>query len=160
MSYPIQFIIPGRPVPKPRGRQLLIHGPKTPPGVVAWREFKARATRAAIMAGWKPDDPESLIVLVAAFFEPAKSLSKSARAALEGQPHRVKPDSNHVLNAVFDALFPRDERVSSGLCTKEWCRDGGALGERVVVWLGDVVPEDIGLWFAGKQSLTSEDGKA
>ena len=138
MTYPLLFTIHSHPVPKPRGRQLRIYGRETPVGVLAWRAFKDAAQKEALVAGWRPTDAEPLMMFVASYHAIPASYSRKQAQALAGQPHRTRPDQNHVWNAVADALFPRDERLSTGMCGKFWDAGGGA---RVVVVLCDNWPK-------------------
>lgn len=135
---PILFTIRHEPVAKPRGRQLCIEGPGTPPGVVAWRSFKAAALEAALKTGWRWADPEPLVLLVASYHAIPSSWSRRRKLEALRAWHRQKPDGNHVWNAVADALWPKDERISTGLCVKRW--DDGA-GPRVVVYAGLAWPD-------------------
>lgn len=137
MSYPLVFTIRHAPVAKPRGRQLCIQGHDTPAGVVAWRSFKAAAWDHALKAGWHPTDSEPLVMFLVSYHAIPTSWTRKAKLDAINQPHRQVPDQNHVWNAVADALFPKDERIATGLCEKRW-DDGG--GPRVSVWLGNEWP--------------------
>lgn len=67
-------------------------------------------------------------VLIAFLPMPA-SWSKREKAAMSGQPHQVKPDSDNVTKLAMDALSPSDEHHWDGRCIKLW----GYSGRCVVV---------------------------
>lgn len=134
----LTFSMPGMPVAKPRGRQLLL-GRRGPAAVVKWLDFRDAIVLAAIAAGWRPyAQAEPVVLKVVAYFAiPPSWSAKKARAAAGGF-HRSKPDANHVWNAVADGLFKADERLAVAVCVKRW--DDGR-GERVVVTLTNDLEE-------------------
>lgn len=52
------------------------------------------------------------------------SWSEATKAAMDGQPHLVRPDTSNLIKAVEDALVPRDERLHTVEATKVWGRAG------------------------------------
>jgi Holliday junction resolvase RusA-like endonuclease len=48
------------------------------------------------------------------------SWSKKKRNAMRGTPHQVKPDSDNLLKAVFDALNKKDQSIWDYRVTKVW----------------------------------------
>lgn len=134
------FTIRKAPVAKPRGRQLAVPNHRASPGVLAWRAFDNATKEAALKAGWRWGDPEPLFMLVRSYHAIPESWSRKAKLEACNTRHRQTPDQNHVWNAVADSLFPRDERLATGLCSKWW--DDGA-GPRVLVLLTDRWPHPL-----------------
>ena len=53
-----------------------------------------------------------------------RSWSKRDRAAMEGQPHRQRPDLDNLTKALLDAVYPEDCRVWELRVRKIWAADG------------------------------------
>lgn len=120
--------IPGTPMQKPTIRSRAW---KT------WRRWADGVRLVAMSQGWRPADPEPLVMFTASYFAIPQSWTLRAKETARGVEMRSKPDANHLWNAVADALYERDERIALGLALKLW-DDGG--GPRTVIYLGDCWP--------------------
>jgi Holliday junction resolvase RusA-like endonuclease len=96
------FCVQGAPVPKerPRVTRRVVYRPQRTADYEARIRDAWRASGGAVFAADTP-----LRVTVFAHFEIPKSLSRRARAALEGQPHtKHRGDIDNIAKAVLDAL--------------------------------------------------------
>ena len=109
----LRVTVLGEPVGKPRMTQRDKWAER--PAVVKYRAWadRARATAPSIIL--EPKD-----VSWTAYFDLPASYSKKKRAALAGQPHRLKPDRDNMDKAVLDSLFAQDCTVSDGTLRKRW----------------------------------------
>lgn len=97
-----------------------------------WRRWADALFALAQSQGWVAGAYEPTWLKVEAFFEIPKSYSAAEANAIRGTVHRNKPDSNHVWNAVADALYPRDERIPGCWCLKRWDDGNGPRVEIVL----------------------------
>lgn len=65
--------------------------------------------------------------VVVAFLPMPASWSTRKKAALHGQPHQVKPDSDNVAKSVMDTLSPSDEHHWDSRCIKIWAHTGRCM---------------------------------
>jgi len=92
--------------------------------VMRYREFCDFARATATGDPGKKIEADMLGLACFAWFPMPKSWNASTREQMAGKPHRQKPDASNVLKAVEDALFEKDEQISSTSCQKFWCPDG------------------------------------
>jgi len=59
-----------------------------------------------------------------------KSWSKKKRLAMNGQPHKTKPDKDNLEKALLDALETDDAHIWDGRVTKVW----GKAGIIIIRW--------------------------
>lgn len=114
------IVIPGAPVPKPRQTQS--DKWKKRPAVVRYREW---ADRARSIAGVMPSKPQKLDVV--AYFPLTKK-------SVPGMPHMVRPDSDNLLKACADALFPRNDSMIHEMRIKKRYDDGGGPRVEIVIY--------------------------
>lgn len=97
------------------------------PCVLRYREF-----RDAIKAGTKGimTKPHGMVVI--AYLPIPKSIKGAKRAAMLGQPHRVKPDADNIYKAVSDAIIPDDQRIHAQACFKYWAEE-----PRIEIYVSD-----------------------
>jgi Holliday junction resolvase RusA-like endonuclease len=123
---PWEFVVMGKPAPKPRmtvgdrGR-----GRKRPrvSRYFTWCEEVKHAAPADL-------PPVCSKLHVIAYFPIPVSYPKRKREAIKGQPHELKPDASNILKGIEDALFLQDQRISRTSCSKFWDDGNGA---RVVI---------------------------
>lgn len=72
-------------------------------------------------------------VKIIAYIKMPDSWSKKKKAALNGFPHRQKPDADNITKGVKDSLFKQDEAVWSESCKKFWA-EKGLLEITLVYW--------------------------
>ncbi len=58
------------------------------------------------------------------YFAMPDSWSEKKKKAMDGKPHRAKPDRDNCDKAVCDALFAEDSAIHEGSQKKRWCRAG------------------------------------
>ncbi len=105
------------PVPKPR--QTRSDKWRERPAVVRYRAFadELRAQSAGMVF------PESGATVIFHLPMP-KSWSAKRRAAMNGEPHRQRPDLDNLLKAIMDALLPEDCAVHQLSIGKRWAAVG------------------------------------
>lgn len=60
-----------------------------------------------------------------------KSWSKKKRAAMDGQPHQVKPDLDNLTKSLLDALFEDDSHIWGARTSKVWGETGMIIIENI-----------------------------
>lgn len=118
LAAPVICTIPGEPIGKPRQTQS-----------DKWRErpcvmrYRTWADHARKCCPDRPATPGRIHVI--AYFGFPKSYSTKEREALQGMPHRQKPDSDNVCKSVVDALVSRDECIYEMRINKYWTDEKG-----------------------------------
>ena len=120
-----EFTICGNPVPQPR----MVKSDKWAkrPCVVRYFDWcnYARTCYTEL-----PSDAVGIHVNV--FIQFPEYYSKKKRKSLANSFHRIKPDCDNILKAILDALFKRDQAISTAQINKYWDDGNGArLGIRV-----------------------------
>lgn len=113
-------MVKGTPIPAPRqsGRDAF----KPRPCVIRYRDW--RDTVRAQTPKDLTNEPSRVKVI---FYLPfPKTYSQKKRAALRGQPHRLKPDHDNLGKALMDALFDNDQMIWDGHYVKYWDDGNGA----------------------------------
>jgi Holliday junction resolvase RusA-like endonuclease len=59
-----------------------------------------------------------------AYIAMPESWPKKKKTAMEGRPHRAKPDRDNIDKAILDSLWESDSCVSDGVIRKRWCWAG------------------------------------
>lgn len=121
------FVVPGLPIAKPRGTQsdkwktdgARDEKRRTRSCVKRYHDWVNEARRCA---GQLPTNPQRLDVI--AYFP----LTKKAK---HGLPHVVRPDSDNILKAVADGLFPKNDAMIHEMRIKKRYDDGN--GPRVEI---------------------------
>lgn len=60
-----------------------------------------------------------------------KSWSKKKRAAMDGQPHKQKPDLDNLTKSLLDALFEDDSHIWDSRTSKVWGETGMIIIENI-----------------------------
>lgn len=120
----VSFTVLGIPVPAPRQSRRDIWKPR--PCVVRYRAFRDRVREQ--LPKTLPSDPSHLCLVI--WLPLPKSWSKKKKAAMKGEPHRSKPDSDNLAKAAKDALWDQDSGIWCESTRKFW--DDGK-GPRVEV---------------------------
>lgn len=110
----VQFIVPGRPVPKGRPR-VTRHGTYTPKST---QQFEAAVRAAWEKSGAAPfGENEPLDLRVWAYFPIPKATPKRSRKAMALAPHLKRGDLDNIVKSVMDALngyaYPDDAAIWS-----------------------------------------------
>ncbi len=109
------------PVPKPR--QTKSDKWKKRPCVVRYREYADRCREL----GMTVENGDRIIFHIAM----PPSWPKAKRAAMDGQPHRQRPDIDNLLKAVMDAVLPEDCSVWwVGSVKKFWSKAPAVIIDR------------------------------
>lgn len=129
------FVIPGPPCPKPR--QTKSDKWKKRPSVLRYRAWADSARKAARKAAGQRFPGPVLYsygrMKVVAYFPIPRSWTKAVQERMKGKPHRQIPDSDNLMKAASDALFPtRDSQLYEMVVRKFW--DDGE-GSRVEITL-------------------------
>lgn len=113
------FIIKTTPVPAPRMTRRDKWLQPRRPAVQRYFDYRDVLQRAV---GDLPIVPDHI---AAVFYLPMpESWSKKKRIAMNGKPHKQKPDRDNLDKAVCDSLFLQDCGVWSGEQRKYWCFSG------------------------------------
>jgi len=99
--------------PTPAPRQTRSDKWKQRPCVMRYRAFKDAVKTAGVSL---PEIPCKITF----YIEMPKSWSAKAKAAMNGQPHTVKPDVDNLTKSLLDALFENDSHVYSLWIEKRW----------------------------------------
>ncbi len=102
----------------------------------SWKQWGIALRAMLAVHGFRPeegDEPTSLAV--EAYFPIPQSYRGSNRYH-PGELHRVKPDANHVWNAVADALYSKDERIALQTCDKRWTEAANGFMRLHLSWSG------------------------
>lgn len=121
----MRFIVPGKPVAKPRMTQSDTW--KKRPPVLRYREFCNRMKAAA---GELPPVPPAQIH-ISVFLPMPVSWSKKKQLATVNTRQRQRPDFDNFIKSI-DGLFDEDSSIYWGDCLKTWCWPGE---ERTEVWV-------------------------
>lgn len=121
------IVVPGVPVSKPRQTasdrwktdDARDEKRRTRPNVKRYHDWVNEARRCA---GHLPANPQRLDVI--AYFP-------LTRKAVKGNPHMVRPDSDNILKAVADGLFPKNDAMIHEMRIKKRYDDG--YGPRVEI---------------------------
>jgi Holliday junction resolvase RusA-like endonuclease len=105
------FLDPNHPDPKKRQR----------PAVTRYFLYKRNLQVQA--KGYSFTLPESGIHITA-YLEMPKSWSKKKKEAMNGQPHRSRPDADNILKGIQDALCKEDGYIWDVRITKKWANHG------------------------------------
>lgn len=123
---PTSWTIPVAPVPAPRmTRRDKWLTPRRP---AVQRYFDYRAVLLAAVGEIKVPDEMHLVF----GFPMPESWSKKKKAAMDGKPHRQRPDRDNCDKAVMDALFEEDGGVWKGSQEKRWTHGPGFVRIQVV----------------------------
>lgn len=127
------IIIPGRPMPKPRGQRSDKWKSPPRPCIVKYREFKDRVKLATTGKTWKIVETGE-IQRITVYFPFPGSWSKKRRASMQGKPHRGGTnDLDNVLKGLCDTLFENDGFIwRIGQMEKRWEDEQGPRIELVV----------------------------
>lgn len=125
-----QFVIATDPCPAPRmtRRDKWLKPRRT--CVQRYFDYREVLQRAVGDLPIVPDEVNAVF-----HFTMPESWSQKRRAAMDGQPHRQRPDGDNCTKAVQDALFLEDGGVWRGAFEKRWARQGSV--EITMVWAGE-----------------------
>jgi Holliday junction resolvase RusA-like endonuclease len=126
----LSFTLPGAPVPAPRQTRSDKWNPR--PEVLRYRAWSTELHHAAPL-DWLAPLSDTGIVLSATFYMPLPaSWPQWKHRLMLGQPHLQKPDTDNLVKALSDALWPSCDSMVFRLreCVKFW--DDGQ-GPRVIV---------------------------
>lgn len=128
------IVIPGKPVPKPRGQRSDKWLKPPRPCIVRYREFKDRVKRAAQgKLDYVMETGEITQILI--FLEFPKSWSKNRRDGERNEPAmQGRNDLDNYLKGILDTLFPENDGFiwKIGNLEKRW--DDGQ-GPRIEIHL-------------------------
>ena len=113
------MFIPITPIPKPRMTQS--DRWRQRPAVMRYRAF-GDELRQLLSSYTLPDE-----VQVTFFMPMPKSWSLKKQAAMEGQPHQVRPDIDNLCKALFDHLAKEDKYIWHVDAKKVWSKNGGIM---------------------------------
>lgn len=116
------------PVPKPRMTQRDRWARR--PAVIRYREFCDQVRAHGIEV--RPSGDRVIFILPM-----PQSWSRKKRAAMLGQPHQSKPDTDNLLKALLDAIYSDDQHIYHADALKFW----GEAGEVIIERTGCVAAE-------------------
>lgn len=120
------IVIPGPPMPKPRGQRSDKWKNPPRPCMVKYREFKDRV-KAATRGKIGPIIQTGRIERLAIYIPFPASWGEKRKVALRGQPHQGGTcDLDNYLKGLCDTLFENDGFIwHIGLMEKRWEDQGG-----------------------------------
>lgn len=110
------------PVPKPRQTQRDRWAKR--PCVLRYREFKDQVKDMGINV------PETGCRMIFVLPMP-RSWSNKKKAAMLGQPHKQKPDTDNMIKAVLDAVYTEDSQIYHVDGLKFWGSSGAIIIEEI-----------------------------
>lgn len=111
------FVVNISPMGAPRMTQRDVW--KKRPVVLRYHAFRDALRAAVGKIGGVPDRVDCEF-----YFAMPESWSEKKKKAMDGKPHRSKPDRDNCDKAVCDALFAEDSAIHEGSQKKRWCRAG------------------------------------
>lgn len=131
----IEFIVPGRPIPKERPR-IVSHGgftrAYTPKKTI---DFQNRVKQSYLQAsnGFKLEGP--VRAEIRGVFEVPKSISKKKRKQMIGEryPHTHKPDCDNISKSILDALNSVAYDDDSHVCELHTTKYYGEVAQTIVI---------------------------
>ena len=125
-EYPL-MIFPFPPVPKPRMTQSdrWKVGDKKRKAVKNYHDFRDRFRKTMERNDWIVD--ANMLIRIKMYIPMAKSWSKKVKKAMEGMPHKQKPDIDNLEKGILDALYEDDSRVWDLHATKYWTNSEGSF---------------------------------
>lgn len=112
------FRVDGDPIPKPR--MTASDRWKQRSCVLRYRAYGDLLRKAYVASGMLPLGSDVNSLAVQALIAMPTGWSKKKRTALNGAPHRARPDADNILKAVSDHLLEEDGQLWKVHCEKFW----------------------------------------